>query len=967
MKTHLLVVPSKKTEEVNWTKPLNNYLLSIYGNTSAYQTDLNLFDKLRQDIRGVNADNTGLKLYYRYYSQLEILDLKVQFALLNKSKKSEFVWHDAFDPEITHQQNALPFEKANVLFNIGSLLTRFAQSQYIESQSSKEASSVKESILMLQQAAGVYAFINENFLHAPSDDLSQSTIKFLSKLSLAQAQEIFTLNVIRNDLDQSKNSLISKLCKSTSILYEECFAMIGKEKKEQYKIVGDYDYDYDDYDDDDDDDNNIKNIGAGLDGSEGPEDIPKYVTAQLESVWIAVIRFKAQYYKSLAYYFHGLLLESTRKYGDSIAYLTQSKEILDEIKPHHLKAYDLVDNLKYQKDNVSIKLADLNKDNDLIYHDPIRKNVNIDQLSPMQVAKVVPINQIPLLKEANGSDFGNFLSNVVPTNIHELSSFYSEEKSQLLRNEIDYYEVSNEEAASLLEVLNLPKGLYQIKEALSNENEGYGGGRYEGDDGDDNDVDEIPETVLNQVSEISRSYNEDQRLEAENNSLRKQVFDIVSKLNSYDNQDEAINLKKALYEASKADEKLSSLVDKNLYQRLQFGPRSQQFRSLFKVNSGEPEVSLMDMDDSQDKQVKIVEQFLKDLNLIKQNKKEVIERLRKEVHSDDISDILVFNSRSKSDSEIKSVIFPAELKKFKPFTDKLDNLINKEKLVQSDLKKEWDTLVMDPQIKRLQKSSKAKVLLRQEVIKKINSFYQGWTQYHSGLKKGNTWYKNLLHHCQDLENESQADFMSKSTAQLSLREDRSGSNAKQYSDPFFSNSQQQQQQQQPPPLLPQQQQQQQQPSLHHNHYNNNNNNNNNSCNSAPYSGYNHFGEQPQLTGSSQPLNPSSARPALSSIGTSGSSSSYIQSQYSRPPQLPPQLPPKRSSNAPNFDLPRPPLSQYGSETSLHQTKQYPHQSEQLQSLQNQSHNQSQKREAKSGLIYDQPSTYDPSMYDFFSK
>lgn len=51
MKTHLLVVPSKKTEEVNWVKPLNNYLLSIYGNTLQYQDDINSLNKLRQDIR----------------------------------------------------------------------------------------------------------------------------------------------------------------------------------------------------------------------------------------------------------------------------------------------------------------------------------------------------------------------------------------------------------------------------------------------------------------------------------------------------------------------------------------------------------------------------------------------------------------------------------------------------------------------------------------------------------------------------------------------------------------------------------------------------------------------------------------------------------------------------------------------------------------------------------------------------
>ena len=81
---------------------------------------------------------------------------------------------------------------------------------------------------MLQQSSGIYQFINENFLHAPSQDLAQSTIKFLSKLMMAQSQEIFTLKVISGDLNQLKNSLIAKLCKSTSVLYEDCYNMINR-------------------------------------------------------------------------------------------------------------------------------------------------------------------------------------------------------------------------------------------------------------------------------------------------------------------------------------------------------------------------------------------------------------------------------------------------------------------------------------------------------------------------------------------------------------------------------------------------------------------------------------------------------------------------------------------------------------------------------------------------------------------
>jgi hypothetical protein len=37
----------------------------------------------------------------------------------------------------------------------------------------------------------MYTYINDNFLHAPSTDLSRDTVKLLSQLMLAQAQECF--------------------------------------------------------------------------------------------------------------------------------------------------------------------------------------------------------------------------------------------------------------------------------------------------------------------------------------------------------------------------------------------------------------------------------------------------------------------------------------------------------------------------------------------------------------------------------------------------------------------------------------------------------------------------------------------------------------------------------------------------------------------------------------------------------
>ncbi|KAI5953219.1 BRO1 [Candida jiufengensis] len=720
MKTHLITIPKKKTEQINWVKPINNYLLSIYGNTSTYQNDLTSFDKLREDIRGVNADNTGLKLYFKYYSQLEILDMKIQFSSLNKSKRIEFVWHDAFQNDIIHSQNSLAFEKANILFNIASLLTKYSNNKYIESSANNDKTLIAESINVLKQAAGIYDFINENFLHAPSDDLSQSTIKFLSALCLAQCQEIFTLNTINNDLNQSKNSLISKLCKSTSILYEECYQMISNEEKEDYKIVDDFEKD--------------EFLNQPDQEEEEEEKKSKFVTAQLDSSWISILYFKFQFYKSLAFYFNALQLETNRKYGESIGFLNESKLILDDISSSTIKAisknsgtvYEILDNFKYQKDVVNIKINDLMKDNDLIYHDLILKNANLNQLSPMKIAKAIPLNEMETFKQISEQGYSNFLNNVIPINIHELSSYYSEEKSQLLRGEIDYFESSNEESKSFLDSLNLPQTFDQIKQSLLQDN------------------DEIPFEVTNKIDEISLKNNELKELELSNFNMKKQIRDQIS-------QNPQLNhINKVLYDATKSDEKLMQLIDRGLYEILSKGPQSNEVKNLFKpdqtLENPIQEISLLDKDDSQEKQIKIIENFLQDLSKINLTKHQTIDKLKKMIHSDDISDVLILNSRQKSNNEIKTIIFPQELNKFKPYTEKLDSLISMSKIILKDLKEQWEILLKDPEIKNLQKVTTSKNKKIIENTQKINQFYENWKQYHNGLKKGNTFYKNLQNH-----------------------------------------------------------------------------------------------------------------------------------------------------------------------------------------------------------------------------
>lgn len=64
----------------------------------------------------------------------------------------------------------------------------------------------------------MFTYINENFLHAPSSDLSRDTVKTLIGIMLAQAQEVFLEKQIA---DQKKVGLLAKLASQAATLYAQ--------------------------------------------------------------------------------------------------------------------------------------------------------------------------------------------------------------------------------------------------------------------------------------------------------------------------------------------------------------------------------------------------------------------------------------------------------------------------------------------------------------------------------------------------------------------------------------------------------------------------------------------------------------------------------------------------------------------------------------------------------------------------
>lgn len=64
----------------------------------------------------------------------------------------------------------------------------------------------------------MFTYINENFLHAPSTDLSRDCVKTLINIMLAQAQEVFLEKQIA---DGKKSGMLAKLAAQAGLLYSQ--------------------------------------------------------------------------------------------------------------------------------------------------------------------------------------------------------------------------------------------------------------------------------------------------------------------------------------------------------------------------------------------------------------------------------------------------------------------------------------------------------------------------------------------------------------------------------------------------------------------------------------------------------------------------------------------------------------------------------------------------------------------------
>ena len=424
--------PLKQTNEIDWVAPLKYHIRSAYGDDpDRYSEECGTLNRLRQDMRGAGKDSAaGRDLLYRYYGQLEFLDLR--FPVDENHIKISFTWYDAFTQKPTSQYS-LAYEKASIIFNISAVLSCHAANQ-----NRHDETGLKTAYHSFQASAGMFTYINENFLHAPSTDLSRETVKTLISIMLAQAQEVF---IEKQVVAEKKPGMLAKLTAQAAYLYAQAV--------------------------------------------EGVQD--NVSRAVFERVWLLVTQIKQHHTASLAQYYQGVADYEANSYGQAIARMIAaqgaSKEAvrLANSVPSSMPANSnlssetagiLLDITKKHSSIIQEKLSEFNKDNDMIYHQPVPSEANLIPIPKLPAAKPIPVSELYQGQDIQKIIGPDIFQRIVPMSVTESASLYDEEKAKLARAEAERCQIADDELTTSLDYLKLPGSLNILKGGLDHESMG---------------------------------------------------------------------------------------------------------------------------------------------------------------------------------------------------------------------------------------------------------------------------------------------------------------------------------------------------------------------------------------------------------------------------------------------------------------------------------------------------------------
>ena len=677
----------------------------------------------------------------------------------DSAKTSRF---DAFTHKPTAQYS-LAYEKASIIFNISAVLSCHAAYQNRFDETGQ-----KTAYHSFQAAAGMFTYINENFLHAPSTDLSRETVKTLIAIMLAQGQEVFLEKQIA---DGRKVGLLAKLASQAASLHAQA--------------------------------------------AEGVQD--NVTRGVFDKLWLHLTQVKANYLSSIAQYYQALADDDANSHGTAIARLqiaeTEGKDAarIAVSFPSTVSAASnlssetgpsLVEMTKKHLVNVQERLAVCNKDNDFIYHQTVPAEAALSGIPKLQAAKAIPVSDLYQGQDIQRIIGPDIFQKIVPMSVTESASLYDEEKAKLVRAEAENVETANGEMAASLDYLKLPGSLNVLKGGMDQETSVDEEFRtwcedLAGHESFGSVFDQLQSERSSSLSTLERctkqldmeesicekmrsKYGGDWTQQPSSkltSTLRSDVMSYRGAVEEANGSDLQLFHTSRQYESDFDEMRSAGELDEAdvLYQRAMLNAGANRGKSRNGIGSplipnregnlldddfGEGGLSVMD-------QITKVEDLLRKLDLIKRDRTQVLKDLKEKVglhkslklykanhnpskvHDDDISNVLILNKKSISNHE--NQLFQSELEKYRGHQNRLLQATHKQTALMKELTKTYGVLLQDKRVKSEQAKYEAFTRQRNSVLTKYKKVFQAFNDLVQGLMSAQSFYSEMKQTAESLE------------------------------------------------------------------------------------------------------------------------------------------------------------------------------------------------------------------------
>ncbi|XP_050677788.1 programmed cell death 6-interacting protein [Leptidea sinapis] len=389
----LLVVPFKKSSDVDIVKPLKNLIQSTYNEGAEDIGDaITELSRLRTNAIWKVFEKSSLDDLYSYYDQLVSLESKIP----PQEVQIPFKWKDAFDRgsifggRMSLTISSLAYERICILFNIGAMQSAIAAQQTLDTEES-----LKLAAKMLQQAAGIFAYLKGNVMLAvhqeTTPDLNPETLNTISQLMLAQAQEVIAYKCMR---DEMKESMVAKVCAQCEELYTDALRSM---QNQLHKHLWERD-------------------------------------------WIPAVSSKQTLFRGATHYYQAQVCRAGKAVGEEIARLQLAVEFLKGSSGG--KLLDLATKAARQ-------LAAAVKDNDFIYHERIPDARALEPVARAAVAQVLP----PPERWASARDL---FAKLMPAPVQQALQASAARKAEMVNTEINKLRDATQLLNSILASLSLP-------------------------------------------------------------------------------------------------------------------------------------------------------------------------------------------------------------------------------------------------------------------------------------------------------------------------------------------------------------------------------------------------------------------------------------------------------------------------------------------------------------------------------